>query len=360
MRRWLVAVVLVASTVAAASPLATSAAGAGARASAPGRELTSDQRRARAKTIAWIVTWDHARVMASLTARADVIGEVTPYWFRVKDDGTRLENRDGAMDREVLALASAHDMSVVPTVTNEFDATRVSAVLATARTRTRHVNQLTTLAANANFDGIELDYEGVTSADRPQFTQLVEALATSLHARNRTLAVTVPPATAATTSAYDYAAIGRAADEVRVLAYDYNDFCGGAGPIAPIDWVRRVVTFLEGEVPRRKLVLGTPLYGYDWPATGCATSRTWRDTTAIRSRRNGTLAWSVPFQTRRMVYTTAQHTRRVVWFEDYASTKAKASVAEEHRLRGVALWRIGGEDPRTWSALVAELGQPRN
>lgn len=355
MRRAGVAMILGVVAVAAMLPLATTATGADGQ----GRALTPEQRRTRAKTIAWVVTWDHTRVMASLTARADVIGVISPYWFRVKADGTRLENRDGAMDREVLGLASSHDMSVVPTVTNEFDPTRVSIVLATARTRARHVSQLTTLAANANFDGIELDYEGVSSADREQFTQLVQALATSLHARGRTLAVDVPPATAANTSAYDYAAIGRVADEVRVLAYDYNDFCGGAGPIAPIDWVRRVVTYLEGEVPRRKLVLGTPLYGYDWPTTGCATSRTWRDTTAIRSRRNGTLAWSVPAQTRRMVYTTAQQQRRIVWFEDYASTKAKAGVAEEHRLKGVALWRIGGEDPRTWSALETELGAPR-
>jgi spore germination protein YaaH len=112
-------------------------------------------------------------------------------------------------------------------------------------------------------------------------------------------------------------------------------------------------------VPRRKVVLGVPLYGYDWPPTGCAASRQWRDTTAIRLRRDGVLAWSTPWQSRRMRYTNGQGVRRIVWFEDARSTTAKAKLVEELRLKGVSLWRIGGEDPATWSALETVLGPAR-
>jgi spore germination protein YaaH len=356
MRR-VVAVVLVLACALGATLTLAATAGAGEEA-AP--VLTPDQRRARAKTTAWIVTWDHDRVLASLRANPTRLGRISPYWFRLKADGTRVENRDArAMDRDVLAVASASDIDVVPTVTNEYDEVRVAAALATARTRARHVTQLVNLAANARFTGIDLDYENVAPADRQNFTSFVDALARALHARDRTLSVSVPPMTDSSISGYDLAAIGADADEVRVLAYDYSPYCGGAGPIAPIDWVRRVLEHTINSVPRRKVVLGVPLYGYDWPPSGCAISRTWRDTNSIRVRRSGALAWSVPWASRRMRYTTAGGQRRIAWYEDSRSTTAKAKLVEELRIRGVALWRIGGEDPRTWSALEAELGPAR-
>jgi spore germination protein len=60
-----------------------------------------------------------------------------------------------------------------------------------------------------------------------------------------------------------------------------------------------------------------------------------------------------------MRYTTGQGVRRIVWFEDARSTTAKAKLVEELRLKGVSLWRIGGEDPATWSALETVLGPAR-
>ena len=355
MRRALATVIALAVALGAALPLATVA--GGVEVVSP---LTPDQRRARAKTSAWIVTWDRTRVITSLRSSQDRLGRISPYWFRLRQDGSRVENRDaGAMDREVLSIAQAGAIDIVPTVTNELDATRTAIVLATARTRTRHVTQLVNLAANARFTGIDVDYENVATVDRANFTSFIQELGRELRERDRTLTVSLPATLDAASTAYDLRAIGAAADEVRVLAYEYSPYCGGAGPIAPIDWVERVLRHVIETVPRRKVVLGVPLYGYDWPPTGCAVSRTWRDTTSIRLRRDGVLAWSVPWQSRRMRYTTGQGVRRIVWFEDSTSTTAKAKLVEELRIKGVSLWRIGGEDPRTWSALETVLGPAR-
>lgn len=326
-------------------------------------ETAAERQRARARTTAWIVTWDRTRVLASLRANRTRVGRISPFWFRLRHDGAQLQNRPGAMDREVLQVAAEAGIAVVPTITNDFDPVRTTTVLRSEGSRARHVRQIVGLASRPAFAGIDLDYEQVALADRVKFTAFVVELASALHARGRTLSVSVPAATSVTMglpgfAAVDYRTIGRAADEVRVLAYDYNTYCGGSGPIAPIDWVEDVVEYLKGEVPRRKLVLGVPLYGYDWPPNGCSTSRSWRDTIALRNRHQGELAWSRPWQTRRMRY-TVRGARRIVWFEDAASTAAKARLVERHRLRGVALWRMGGEDPATWPQLQRILGRPR-
>lgn len=344
---------LVAMQGAASSPAAVSAAS----------EAAAERQRARARTTAWIVTWDRTRVLASLRANRTRVGRISPFWFRLRHDGAQLQNRAGAMDREVLQVAAEAGIAIVPTITNDFDPVRTTTMLRSEGSRARHVRQIVGLASRPAFAGIDLDYEQIATADRAKFTAFVEQLADALRARGRTLSVSVPAATSAAvglpgSAAIDYRAIGRAADEVRVLAYDFHTYCGGSGPIAPIDWVEDVVGYLKREVPRHKLVLGVPLYGYDWPPVGCAASRTWRDTTALRNRHQGELAWSRPWQTRRMRY-TVRGARRIAWFEDAASTSAKARLVEKHRLRGVALWRMGGEDPATWPQLQRTLGRVR-
>lgn len=335
---------------------------------APGRadratvepRLTSSQLRARLRTTAWLPSWDLERSRASLRDHQRLVGRISPLWFELRADGRMVVRRDGALDPEVLAIVRARKIALVPTVTNDLDPARVHVMLASATTRRRHVDQLVALASPAGFAGIAVDYEDVDPADRVALTSLLQELGRRLRARDMVLGVDVPATTSSAAdavgeSAYDLAAIGAAADEVRVLAYDYSTPCSGSGPIAPITWVRLVVAHTVELVPRRKVVLGIPLYGYDWPRTGCAESRTWQDTATLRRDRAGTLGWSNPYQARQLRY-ALDGQRHLVWFEDARATAAKLRIAREEHLRGVALWRLGGEDPRTWAMLDQVLG----
>lgn len=349
----------------AAAPVAGSDAVSSRGAEQPTTEprLTTSQLRARLRTTAWLPSWDLDRSRASLREHQRNVGRLSPLWFELRADGRMVARRPGALDAEVLSIVRARQIALVPTVTNDLDRVRVHAMLATAATRTRHVDQLVALAVRHRFAGIDIDYEDVDPADRANFTAMLQELGRRLRARDMQLSVDVPPATSSAAdaigaNAYDLAAIGAAADEVRVLAYDYSTPCSGSGPIAPIAWVRQVVAHTVEFVPRGKLVLGVPLYGYDWARTGCAESRAWLDTDALRRQHRGTLGWSNPFQARQLRY-TASGQRHLVWFEDARATAAKLKLAHDERLRGVALWRLGGEDPRTWAMLDQVLGQSR-
>lgn len=355
-----VALVLVAAGVAATASMATSVA-RDARGAVAEPELTAAQQRARLRTTAWIPSWDLDRARSSLRDRQRFVGRLSPVWFGLRADGWRVTRREGAYDAEVLAIIRARGIALLPTIGNDYDPVRTGRMLATPQSRRRHVDQLVGLAVRNRFAGLDIDYEGIEASDRARFAAFVQELGRRLRARRMQLSVDVPPLTGAVGGgdpggAYDLAAIGRGADEVRVMAYDYSTPCTGSGPVAPVEWVERVVRHTVGLVPARKVVLGVPLYGYDWAATGCAQARTWRDTQDLLARHDGTLAWSRPFQSRQLRYTTGG-TRRLVWFEDARSTAAKLQVAHEHGLRGVALWRLGGEDPGTWRVLAQVLGQ---
>lgn len=63
---------------------------------------------------------------------------------------------------------------------------------------------------------------------------------------------------------YDYGGIDAAVDFVFIMAYDWHEKHSGPGPIAPIDEIRKTLDNAVQRMPRNKIILGVPRYGYDW------------------------------------------------------------------------------------------------
>lgn len=49
-----------------------------------------------------------------------------------------------------------------------------------------------------------------------------------------------------------------------IMAYDWHHAGSEPGPVAPITEIRRTIEFTIAQVPSRKIIIGVPLYGYDW------------------------------------------------------------------------------------------------
>lgn len=313
---------------------------------------------ARERTTVWLPYWDRAAGMRSLRAHADRIGHLSPFWYQLSANGRKIEAHGAAGDTDVLELARANGIEVVPTIANGWDRARGRRLLATPGRRYLHARDLVQLVVDNGYDGLDVDYENLDPRDRARFTAFLRVLATRMHAADKRLTIAVPAYTnwfAEWRSAYDLKAIGGIVDEVRVMAYDQHWSCGKAGPVGAADWVERVADHAVTRVDPSKLVLGIPLYSYDWPLRrkGCARSHTWTELQRLRrpAQRRG---WSATARTPWLAYGRGK-ARRIVWFENALSTRVKARIADEHGMRGVAFWRLGGEDPRTWDLLAEQL-----
>ena len=157
--------------------------------------------------------------------------------------------------------------------------------------------------------------------------------------------------------AQDYAAIGRAADQVRIMAYDYHWPTSPPGPIAPLPWVRSVLKYAKSQIPARKIILGIPLYGYDWSG-GQAQAVTWLSALRLARAYHVSPHYDTAAQAPWFSYTDAAGHRHVVWFENEASSQAKFGAALGSQIGGVYLWMFGYEDTGTWSALPQTLPVP--
>jgi spore germination protein YaaH len=216
--------------------------------------------------------------MTSLAANADLFTDVSPFWYTATWSGTSSAVRPAsyaANRATVLPALRATGVKVLPTITDGMPWRRMAAVMANATTRARFVAQIVAVVTANGYDGIDLDFEGFAFNDgsstwtstRPAWVAFVSALASALHARHRLLSVTVPAGTATSSDStgywvYAWSSIGRVADRVRIMAYDYSP--SRPGPIAPFPWVERVVAHAVTQVPAGKISIGVPTYGRDW------------------------------------------------------------------------------------------------
>jgi spore germination protein len=150
------------------------------------------------------------------------------------------------------------------------------------------------------------------------------------------------------TGAYDYRALGRAADLIMIMAYDEHSVGSSAGPIADPHWVEAVIRYASRTVDPAKVILGLPAYGYDWPADGApATAISWWQWQQLvehydpQSPGVGHLQyWD-------------QGVLHEVYYENLASFLDSLRLAVGYNLRGIVLWRLGIEDPSIWPYLGA-------
>ena len=305
--------------------------------------------------------WNLAGGSQTIGAHAAALTAASPNLYEVAADGSVVQRQQptGVVAPEQLELLRRRGVPLVPTITNtrdgSWDPQLIAALLRDPVLVDGHVQAITGLVQRQGFAGIDIDYEDLRAADRDVFTAFVQELAGALHAVDKVLTVDVFAKDSDAgyderNLAQDYAALGAAADNVRLMAYDWHWVTSEAGPIAPVDWVDRVLTYAVHEIPASKVVLGVPTYGYGWgPEGGELVS--WLQAYGLSEQHQVPVNWDQTGQSPWLVYRDADGAERTVWFENAYSVKAKLGLAQRYRLGGVYLWLVGDEDDGLWQVV---------
>ena len=224
----------------------------------------------------WLPYWSTAASVGSYTANADLFTDVSPFWYSAvsggaNPSGVSIVERIGAADREwaLSALRSA-GKPIIPSINDESSARFLAGVLADPARRTAHVAQLLDLTTSRGFDGIDLDYERFAFSDGQATWPVTKGELGRFRHRARGgvprpgLRVTAAVPTSPTTSTTSPRS---AASSTACASRPTTTTSPAAGPIAPIDWVRRETTTMLQMVPAYKLMMGVPVYGRDWLRT---------------------------------------------------------------------------------------------
>ena len=302
------------------------------------------------------------RPSLAAAVKAGAIDEVSADWLQSRADGSVTAPR---LDTDFIAEAKRKDCRVFVTLTDydeaqhTFDPAISAAILATPESRRRHAEAVAAWCKAYDVAGVDVDWEAVKGSRRDAYSAFVEELARRLHADDRLIAVDVYPKLKEPGGwdgprAQDWARLGRAVDQFRVMTYNYSGSWSGPGPLSPPDWMDRVISFAETQVSPRRVVMGLGFYGRDWRGSS-TTDLLWDDVAAIRASREPRelrtgsgelfLEYEYDGQTHQAFFPDAQAVR----------AKVQMMLAEHPHIRGVYAWRMGQEDPRAWRELRKAL-----
>jgi spore germination protein len=232
----------------------------------------------------------------------------------------------------------------------------------------RLAESLAPLLTSRRFDGVDLDIEGDSTPDRAGFVRFVASFSRTLKSLGPTWSImldTYPTSAFDPLDFFDVRALMAHVDELFVMAYDMQD-PGVASPTAPLAnaSLNDAMTLAEyaSVVPARRIVLGIPLYGYDFPAssrsdgalvTGDPVAVTYASIVAAGHRPT----WDPVTETPLTVFKRDGKWHQT-WFDDPVSIALKSALAAQFHCAGVGVWELGmaGGDPQITAALLG--GRP--
>lgn len=316
-----------------------------------------------------------AKSVASFMAHADKIDVLSPNWYAVDSKGVVT----GDPDKAVLEAASRHHVAVTPLVTNKgFIEEDVHALLMDPGVHPRMFAALIRAAKENGYAGFQLDLEHVPSGDRDALTALVRAAAQAFHQEHLQLSIaTIPNAPlmpgetgysawhdATWGGAFDLKALAQSVDLLCLMTYDQHGFTTMPGPVAGWPWVVGQLDYALRTVPKRKLALGIPLYGYHWSAgtpikagprefDRANLNAEWIDAVEVlklAKAYHGHFDWDADDRSTSM-YFYRDNVREWVFYSDRRTFDERYTLVKQNGLAGFASWVLGSEDPAIWSLL---------
>lgn len=288
---------------------------------------------------------------AAVAAHAEQISLLSPAGLQVGGDGSL----SGATDPSAVSTARSRGLAVWPLVQNQgFDSAAVSRLLHDRAAADLLVSALRAVARQPGFGGIQLDFEEVLPADRDVLSAFIATLAAALHKDGSRLAVDVIPHKPGSlnvhSAAYDLRAIAAAADLVTLMAYEQHNASTEPGAVAGLSWDRQLLGGSLSDLDASRTLLGLPLYVRTWAAGGNPADAY---ASAVGS--------AVQTAGARFDYDFAEATPLVrsgdgatTYFDDAQSLASKVALVPDQKLAGVAVWRLGFEDPAFWSLMPAQ------
>jgi chitinase len=246
----------------------------------------------------------------------------------------------GLPRRALVAAAHAHGAKALVSVGGAtVSGETFAAIAAHQASRARFLSELERFVAAGGYDGVDLDWEFPTPAERPLHVGLTRAVRERLGQR-ATIVVGLSPASRL--YAYDFPGLARVADFLIQFGYDFrNPALGPWANKAPF-WPDGASAPIEGSVrgaasemvrrglPRGQLVIALPLYASD--------GSPWCQ---VRARAVAAPAPPHPLYLERQIGDA--------WVNDPASLEAKVraviagSEIDGGAAAGIALWQLGHE-----------------
>jgi cellulose synthase/poly-beta-1,6-N-acetylglucosamine synthase-like glycosyltransferase/peptidoglycan/xylan/chitin deacetylase (PgdA/CDA1 family)/spore germination protein YaaH len=309
--------------------------------------------------ISFHAPWDDSSA-ASLARHVDDLDWLIPGWISVTGPGHRVTTFADPAGRAIIAGA-VHRPKILPMVQNalegEWDGTGAAALLHDPKARSALLDHLERFLTINHARGVMFDFEELPASAQSDYLRFLRETRARFapHRWLVTLAVPVDNAD------WDLPAFAAVADKLFVMAYDEHYPGGPPGPIASRAWFEAMVGKAVRSVPPGKAVVAVGSYSYDWTRGG-DTDAISVDEAWLRAKESGVFPTFDAASGNSSFSYQDGSVAHDVWLLDEAAVNDQIRILQGLGINEIALWRLGTEDPATWSlfgrhrALQAQAG----
>ncbi|MDE7246195.1 MAG: LysM peptidoglycan-binding domain-containing protein [Oscillospiraceae bacterium] len=286
---------------------------------------------------------------------------VTPFTYGINAQGGLLPLADGVILEEASRLGAAALMHL-STLTEEdtFSSQRAETLLSDVKRQEAILRQVQAMIEAKGYRGVDVDFEYIPGTQKDNYAAFIRRLRAAVSPLP--VLVALAPKTwdgqpGLLYEGHDYKQLGAAADFVLLMTYEWGYTYGPPMAVAPLPDVRQVVDYAVTVIPREKIWLGIPNYGYDWPLPfrqGTTRARSISNQYAVELavKHRAEILFDEQVQSPWFRY-TEDGVVHEVWFEDARSMRAKLALIQEYGLYGAGYWNLMRPYPQGWTLLNA-------
>lgn len=225
------------------------------------------------------------------------------------------------------------------------------------------ITNLITLVQSRGAHGVNIDFEGVSSTYKTQFTNFLIDLCNQMHAAVPGSKVSVCTYAVDWSDLFDEEAIDPYIDFYTIMGYDY--YYGGssiAGPTAPLytfntfnyNLAKTINYYMSQGASKEKIILGLPYYGHEWNTTSSTLPSATTSEVSTRTYKTVRDNSSGNYSTRQFesaskcpYYVYYSSNWRQCFCDDEESLAWKYDMVNMTGIGGIGIWALGYDDGYT-------------
>jgi len=280
--------------------------------------------------------------------------------YEVNADGTFKTINDKPLIDAARAAGVAPLMVITNLSENGFNSDLAKTILTNKEVQDKLLNNVIENLKTKNYHGLDIDFEYIYPENREDYNNFLRNAVNKLRPLGYTVTSALAPKNAADQKgllyeAHDYPVHGALLDHVILMTYEWGYTFGPPLAVAPVNEIRKVLNYAVSAIPRNKILMGIPNYGYNWtlPYVQGSRAATVTNTGAVdlAVSENAAIQYNDVSKAPYFNYFDDNKKQHVVWFEDARSIKAKLELVDEYDLGGVSYWTIGRFFPQNWLVL---------
>lgn len=239
----------------------------------------------------------------------------------------------------------------VNNATGGYDSKDVERIIKDKKLRIEFIQNIVRQLKRFNFQGVNVDFDEIKNRNSKNYIAFENDLYAILHPAGLLVTQNVIPED----EQFNLERLQHVNDFLFVMAIDQHNENSNAGDLSNQHWVEKILDDVCTRIPSEKVILTVAGGAYDWPEGSVGTTIGYPQAISVAQEHKSPITFDQMSANLHYAYFDDDSLEHTVYFTDAATNFNIIRQADDWATGGVALWRLGSEDPRLWTFFQKNL-----